>query len=178
MCDNAIWNSLFESFINMLLPGVSLLHLVFVFEGFHQQIHNIILSSFTWYHNRYFTFNRLIGLLCQCIQLERFNSLRQGRVTHICVGNLTIIGSDNGLSPGRCQAIYLNQYSNIVDWTPRNKLQRNLSRNLYIFIQENAFENVVWKLASILSRPQCVNNKTKIFGAWWVKQMEHVIYMH
>ena len=28
-----------------------------------------------------------------------------GRVTHICVGNLTIIGSDNGLSPGRRQAI-------------------------------------------------------------------------
>ena len=28
-----------------------------------------------------------------------------GRVTHICVGNLTTIGSDNGLSPGRRQAI-------------------------------------------------------------------------
>ena len=28
-----------------------------------------------------------------------------GRVTHTCVGNLTIIGSDNGLSPGRRQAI-------------------------------------------------------------------------
>ena len=28
-----------------------------------------------------------------------------GRVTHIRVGNLTIIGSDNGLSPGRRQAI-------------------------------------------------------------------------
>ena len=28
-----------------------------------------------------------------------------GRVTHICVGYLTIIGSDNGLSPGRRQAI-------------------------------------------------------------------------
>ena len=28
-----------------------------------------------------------------------------GRVTHICVSNLTIIGSDNGLSPGQCQAI-------------------------------------------------------------------------
>ena len=28
-----------------------------------------------------------------------------GRVTHICVGNLTIIGSDNGLSPFRRQAI-------------------------------------------------------------------------
>ena len=29
-----------------------------------------------------------------------------GRVTHICVGKLTIIGSDNGLSPGRRQAIF------------------------------------------------------------------------
>ena len=28
-----------------------------------------------------------------------------GRVTHICIGKLTILGSDNGLSPGRCQAI-------------------------------------------------------------------------
>ena len=28
-----------------------------------------------------------------------------GRMTHICVSKLTIIGSDNGLSPGRCQAI-------------------------------------------------------------------------
>ena len=28
-----------------------------------------------------------------------------GRVTHIWVGNLTIIGTDNGLSPGRPQSI-------------------------------------------------------------------------
>ena len=26
-------------------------------------------------------------------------------MTHICVANLIIIGSDNGLSPGRCEAI-------------------------------------------------------------------------
>ena len=26
-------------------------------------------------------------------------------MTHICVGNITMIGSDNGLSPGRRQAI-------------------------------------------------------------------------
>ena len=26
----------------------------------------------------------------------------------------------------------------------------------YIFIQENAFEYVVWKMAAILSLPQCV----------------------
>ena len=27
-----------------------------------------------------------------------------------------------------------------------------------MFIQENAFENVVWEMAAILSRPPCVND--------------------
>ena len=34
---------------------------------------------------------------------------------------------------------------------PRNKPQWNLNQNSYIFIQENAIENVVWKMAAILS---------------------------
>ena len=39
--------------------------------------------------------------------LSAFQTLTHwGRVTDICVGNLTIFGSDNGLSPGRCQAIF------------------------------------------------------------------------
>ena len=33
------------------------------------------------------------------------NLTHWGRMTHICVGKLSIIGSDNGLSPGRRQAI-------------------------------------------------------------------------
>ena len=74
-----------------------------------------------------------------------------GRVTHICTSKLNIIGSDNGLSPDR------RQCWNIVNWTPRNKFQWNFNWYSYIFIQENAFENVVWKMATILSRPQCVN---------------------
>ena len=67
-----------------------------------------------------------------------------GRVTHICVSKLTIFGSDNGFAP--------------ANWTLGNKLQWNRNRNLYIFIQENACENVVWKMAAILSRTQCVNH--------------------
>ena len=35
----------------------------------------------------------------------------------------------------------------IVNRTLGNKLQWNINRNLNIFIQENAFENVVWKMA-------------------------------
>ena len=40
---------------------------------------------------------------------------------------------------------YLNQCWNIVNWTPRNKVRLHFNRNSYIFIQENLFENVVWK---------------------------------
>ena len=41
-----------------------------------------------------------------CIKSDRhYTSTHWGRVTHICVGKLTIIGSDNGLSPVRRQAI-------------------------------------------------------------------------
>ena len=60
---------------------------------------------------------------------------------------------------------YLNQCWIIVNWALRNKLQWNLNRNSYIFIQENAFENVVCEMASILSRPQCVKKMTcRLFG--------------
>ena len=52
---------------------------------------------------------------------------------------------------------YLNQCWNIVTWAVSNKLQLNVNQNSYIFIQENPCENVVRKLAAILSRPQCVN---------------------
>ena len=52
---------------------------------------------------------------------------------------------------------YLNQYWNIVNWILGNRIQWNLNRNSYIFIQENAFENVVWKMVAILSRLRCVN---------------------
>ena len=44
----------------------------------------------------------------------------------------------------------LNQYWNILNWTPRYKLQWNLNRNSYIFIQENAFKDVVCEMAVIL----------------------------
>ena len=83
-----------------------------------------------------------------------------GRVTHICVSKLTIICSDNGLSPAAWSAPshYLNQCWDIVNWTLGNKLQWNHNRNLYIFIQENTQKNVVWEMAAILSRPQCVNS--------------------
>ena len=70
-----------------------------------------------------------------------------GWVTHICVSKLTIIGSDNGLSPARCQAII---------WTnDRVLLIGPLGTNFgEILIEFHAFENV-WKMTTILSASMC-----------------------
>ena len=55
---------------------------------------------------------------------------------------------------------YLNQWWNIVNLTPRNKFQWNVNQNSYIVIEENAFENVVWKMASIfLGLNELIGNK-------------------
>ena len=78
-----------------------------------------------------------------------------GRVTHICVGDLTIIGSDNGLSPGRREAIIWTN-AEILLIGPLGTNLWNFNPNSYIFFQGNAFETVVCEMAAILSRPQCV----------------------
>ena len=70
-------------------------------------------------------------------------------------GKLTIIGSDNGSAPSH----YLNQRRNIVNSNLRNKLLWNIKRNSYLFIQENAFENVVCEMAVIFSWPRYVNKR-------------------
>ena len=73
-----------------------------------------------------------------------------GQATHICVSKLTIIVSDNGLSPGRRQAIIWSNAGLLLT----GPLGTNFSEIL-IEIQENAFENVCER-ASIQSRPQWV----------------------
>ena len=81
-----------------------------------------------------------------------FNSLR----THICVNKLTIIGSDNGLSPGQCQAIIWTNAGIVLIWTSGTNFSEIFKRNSCIFIHENAFENVICEMAAILSWPRCV----------------------
>ena len=61
-----------------------------------------------------------------------------GRVTRICVGSLTIIGSDNCLSPGRRHAI---------TWTDAGILLIGPSKtdfNEIIHFHSRKFENVPW----------------------------------
>ena len=52
---------------------------------------------------------------------------------------------------------YVNQCWVIVNWTLRNKLYWNFDQNTKLFIHENAFENIVYEMAAILSRERWIN---------------------
>ena len=79
------------------------------------------------------------------------HSAHWGRVTHICVGNLTIIGSDNGLSPGRRQAI---TWTNVGIWLI-GPLGTNFSEML-IEIHAFSFKKIHLKMSSGKWRPFCL----------------------
>ena len=64
---------------------------------------------------------------------------------HICVSEVTIIVSDNGFSPGWHQAMIWTNDEILLIWPIVTN--KNFKRN--IFIQENAFERDVCKMATI-----------------------------
>ena len=74
-----------------------------------------------------------------------------GRVTHICVSDITNIGSDNGLSPGRRQAI-IRTNAEILFKRP---LRTNFSEML-IEIHIFPFTKIHLKMSSEKWRPFCI----------------------
>ena len=118
---NAIYNSLQDGLQkaislecnNKIIPGK--LH---KFDNFRQQMAMTISTGCCWV-----TLPLMNFAYHSCLT-------HWGRVTHICVSKLIIIGSNNGLSPGRHQAIiWTNAGIKLIGWTLRNKLQCKFNRN-------------------------------------------------
>ena len=86
------------------------------------------------------------GEACYSVPLTHW-----GRVTHICVSELTIIGSDNDLSPGRHQAIIWTN-DGILLIRP---LGTNFSEILF-GIQTFSFNKMHLKMSSAKWRPFCL----------------------
>ena len=84
-------------------------------------------------------------------QRERHNLTHWGRVTHICVGSLTITGSDNGLSPGRRQAIIWTN-AGIVLIGPLGTNFSEISIEILAF----SFKKMCLKLSSAKWCPFCL----------------------
>ena len=76
-----------------------------------------------------------------------------GRVTHICVSKLTIIGSDNGLSPGWRQAIIWTNAGILLTRTLETNFSEILSK-----IRALSFKKMELKMSSA-KWPQCVNGE-------------------
>ena len=74
-----------------------------------------------------------------------------GRVTHTCVSKLTIIGSDNGLSPDRHQAIIWTNAGTLLI----GPLETNFSETL-IGILTFSFMKMRMKGSSVKRRPFCL----------------------
>ena len=85
-----------------------------------------------------------------CFELTNWFLTHWGRVTHICVGNLTIIGSDNGLSPGRRQAIIWTN-SGILLIGPLGTNFTEILIEIHIF----SFTKMRFKVSSAKWRPFC-----------------------
>ena len=74
-----------------------------------------------------------------------------GRVTHICVGNLSVIGSDNGLLPGRHQAIIWTS-AGILLFGPLGTIFSEIVSEIYTF----SLKKMHLKMASGKWRPCCL----------------------
>ena len=85
-----------------------------------------------------------------------------GRVTHICVSNLTIIGSDNGLSPGRRQAI--SEPIGILLIGPLETISSEISIEIHII----SFKRMHLKISSGEWRPFCLG--LNMLTHWGVNQ--------
>ena len=91
-----------------------------------------------------------------------------GRVTHICVGNLTIIGSDNGLSPGRRQAITWTNVGILLIGPLGTNFSEILSE-----IHTFSFKKMRLKVSSAKWRPCCLGlNVLKFHSASMSQHIE------
>ena len=85
------------------------------------------------------------------ITANKPTSTHWGRVMHICVGKLTTIGSENGLSPGRRQAIIWTNAGILLIWTLGTNFSE-ISSEIHAF----SFKKMHLKMSSAKWRPFCL----------------------
>ena len=98
----------------------------------------------------------------------------RGRVTYICASQLTIIGSDNGLSPGRRQAIIWTNAGLLLIW----HLETNFSEIL-IKIHTFSFKKIHLKMSSGKWRPFCLglNELKELYFVLHVKPLDYIPFL-
>ena len=96
-----------------------------------------------------------------------------GRVTHICLSNITIIGSDNGLSPGRRQGITWTYVGILLN----GPLGTNFNE-ISIGIQTFSFKKMHFKMSSAKWRPFCLGLNVLRASIWYLIQVHGTLLPH
>ena len=109
-----------------------------------------ILDTLVWWHS---------------IKLQRLNSLpvsasigltHWGWVTNICISKLTIIGSDYGLAPTRCQAIIWTNAGILFIWPLGTNFNEILNK-----IQKFSFKKIHFKMSGKW-QPSCLGHNVLV----------------
>ena len=108
-----------------------------------------------------------------------------GRVTHISVGKLFIIGSDNGLSPGRRQAIICTNAGILLIWTLGTNFSEILSEiHAFSFTEMHLkMSSAKWRLfcsgLNVLMVKKVHSHIILLCFVWCVANTEdnHIIYI-
>ena len=91
-------------------------------------------------------------------------------MTHICVSKQTTIGSDNGLSPGRRQAIIWSNAGILSNWTLGTNFSEILSE-----IDTLSFKQMRLKMSSGKWRPYCLG--LNVLTHWGRDKMAAIFQM-
>ena len=132
-----------------MVPGLS--GLCPGYTGIRRYPWQIYHNPLQWRHNGRDGVSNHRRLECLLKRLFRRSLTHWGRVTHICVSRVTTTGSDNGLSPGRRQAIIWTS-AGILLIVP---LRINFSENS-VEILAVSFMKMQMKVSSGKWRPFCL----------------------
>ena len=155
-CSHANWPAFFSS-AHLVIDGICqyIVHLIVVVHGTH--IYRLLCANAPWSANqlaqRKHNWNGMALLnVVYCIECNTVvpfpriassnivSLTHWGRVMHICIGNLTIIGLDNELSPGWHQAtIWTN--AGILSIGPLGTNFNEILIEIYAF----SFKKYIWK---------------------------------
>ena len=122
---------------------------IYIYTAFNGLIHMVYCLLYTYIiSSPVITMSTFCDTILHCMGVILTH---WGRVTHIFVGNLTIIGSDKGLSPGRRQAIIWTNVGILLI----GLLGTNFSE-IQIEIRAFSFKNMRLKVSSAKWRPSCL----------------------
>ena len=125
--------------------------------------------------------------ICRIYCLRIFTLTHWGWVTHICVSRLTITGSDNGLSPGRRQAIIWTNAGIVLIGPLGTNFSENLIEILTFSLMKKRLKvsSVTWRLfclgLNVLKNVQSANGmgrnvlwKRMIFCITYCKWLDYL----